>query len=171
MIFYNNVQVDSGSDTYSKGRFPKLKAYVGPVVGSNGEDLFDGYFALNNYDDTQLKLCGGFGYKPGYCVPIGGLSIETITQTAGWFSNSTYYTGGYCSYTVINDVFGVNFGTESYYTGGYCSYTVINDVFGVNFGTESYYTGGFVNYSIINFDVNLTSSQYYILSSSDTASL
>ena len=60
---------------------------------------------------------------------------------------------------------------ESYYTGGYCSYTVINDVFGVNFGTESYYTGGFVNYSIINFDVNLTSSQYYILSSSDTASL
>ncbi len=58
MIFYNNVQVDSGSDTYSKGRFPKLKAYVGPVVGSNGEDLFDGYFALNNYDVAYFNYSG-----------------------------------------------------------------------------------------------------------------
>jgi hypothetical protein len=95
-----------------------------------------------------LKLCGGFGYKPGYCVPIGGLSIETITKTAGWFSYPTYYSGGYCSYTVINDVFGV-----------------------VPFGTESFYTGGISYYSIINFDVNLSGSNYYILSSSNTASL
>ena len=35
MIFYNSVQVDSGSNTYAKGRFPKLKAFLWTLDSRN----------------------------------------------------------------------------------------------------------------------------------------
>lgn len=125
MIFYNNVQVDSGSDTYDKGRFPKLKAYVGPVIGTYGEDAIDGYFVLNNYDNTQIKLCGGYGFKPGYCVAIGGLSIETINTSSGWIYSQTVASGGISIYSTINYVNG-NFNDEIITSGGLYNYSTVN---------------------------------------------
>ena len=125
MIFYNSVQVDSGSNTYAKGRFPKLKAYIGPVRGTYGEDIINGYVAYNNFDATQLKLCCGYGFNPGYCVPAGMLSIESIDSHSGWYYDGVMSFSEVKAYSIIDKVVG-NFETELIMSGGLLKFSSVD---------------------------------------------
>lgn len=163
MIFYNNVQVDSGSNTYSKGRFPVLKAYVGPVLGTYGEDIVNGYVAYNNFDSTQLKLCCGYGFNPGHCIPAGMLSIESINSHSGWYCDGVIGFSEVKAYSIIDKVIG-NFETELIMSGGVKTYSIIDKVLG-NFGTELIMSGGLLKFSLIDRDTLIT--EELIVSSSN----
>jgi hypothetical protein len=162
MIFYNNVQVDSGSDTYSKGKFPTLKAYIGPVLGTYGEDIVNGYVAYNNFDSTQLKLCCGYGFNPGYCIPAGMLSIESINSHSGWYCDGVIGFSEVKAYSIIDKVIG-NFETELIMSGGLLKFSLIDRDTLIT--EELIMSGGLLKFSLIDRDTLIT--EELIVSSSN----